>query len=52
MSLPYFLSDDPTSGIIEGPEAKHAQVKRIQPGERIMLFLSLIHISDPTRQVR
>ncbi|OFL94464.1 16S rRNA (uracil(1498)-N(3))-methyltransferase [Corynebacterium sp. HMSC055D05] len=38
MSLPYFLSDDPTSGIIEGPEAKHAHVKRIQPGERIMLF--------------
>ena len=33
MSLPYFLSDDPTSGIIEGPEAKHAHVK-----------LSLIHI--------
>lgn len=37
MSLPYFLSDDPTSGTLEGPEAKHANVKRIQPGERIML---------------
>ena len=37
MSLPYFLSDDPTSGILTGPEAKHANVKRIQPGERIML---------------
>lgn len=37
MSLPYFLSDDPTSGTLEGPEAKHAHVKRIQPGERIML---------------
>lgn len=37
MSLPYFLSDDPTSGILTGPEAKHANVKRIQSGERIML---------------
>ena len=37
MSLPYFLSDDPTSGTLEGAEAKHANVKRIQPGERIML---------------
>lgn len=37
MSLPYFLSDDPTSGILTGAEAKHANVKRIQPGERIML---------------
>ena len=37
MSLPYFLSDDPTSGTLEGAEAKHANVKRIKPGERIML---------------
>ena len=37
MSLPYFLSDDPTSGILTGAEVKHANVKRIQPGERIML---------------
>ena len=37
MSLPYFLSDDPASGILTGPEAKHANVKRIQPGERIVL---------------
>ncbi|OHR21051.1 16S rRNA (uracil(1498)-N(3))-methyltransferase [Corynebacterium sp. HMSC034A01] len=37
MSLPYFLSDDPAAGTLTGAEAKHAHVKRIQPGERIML---------------
>ena len=37
MSLPYFLTPDPRAGILEGAEAKHAHVKRIQPGERIML---------------
>ncbi len=38
MSLPYFLTPDPASGVLEGDEAKHAQVKRIQPGEHIMLI--------------
>ncbi|OEY04263.1 16S rRNA (uracil(1498)-N(3))-methyltransferase [Corynebacterium sp. Marseille-P4321] len=38
MSLPYFLAEDPSSGVLEGPEAKHASVKRIAPGERIMLI--------------
>lgn len=38
MSLPYFLAEDPRSGVLEGPEAKHASVKRIAPGERIMLI--------------
>ena len=37
MSLPYFLADDPASGVLTGAEAKHAHVKRIEPGERIML---------------
>mgnify|MGYP001757804001 CR=1 FL=1 len=45
MSLPYFLTDDPAAGVLTGAEAKHAHVKRIAPGERIMLIdLSLIHI--------
>lgn len=38
MSLPYFLTDDPAAGTLTGAEAKHAQVKRIQPGEHIMLI--------------
>lgn len=38
MSLPYFLTDDPASGTLTGAEAKHAHVKRIQPGEHIMLI--------------
>ena len=38
MSLPYFLADDPASGGLTGAEAKHAHVKRINPGERIMLI--------------
>ena len=38
MSLPYFLTDDPAAGALTGAEAKHAHVKRIQPGERIMLI--------------
>lgn len=38
MSLPYFLSDDPASGVLTGAEAKHAHVKRIEPGEHIMLI--------------
>ena len=38
MSLPYFLTDDPAVGTLTGAEAKHAHVKRIQPGERIMLI--------------
>ena len=38
MSLPYFLSDDPAAGTLTGAEAKHAHVKRIQPGEHIMLI--------------
>ena len=38
MSLPYFLTDDPAAGVLTGAEAKHAHVKRIAPGERIMLI--------------
>lgn len=38
MSLPYFFSPDPAAGVLEGAEAKHAHVKRIAPGERIMLI--------------
>ena len=38
MSLPYFLTDDPAAGVLTGAEAKHAHVKRIQPGEHIMLI--------------
>ena len=38
MSLPYFFTDDPAAGTLTGAEAKHAHVKRIQPGERIMLI--------------
>lgn len=38
MSLPYFLTPDPASGVLEGDEAKHAHVKRITPGEHIMLI--------------
>nr|WP_256478001.1 16S rRNA (uracil(1498)-N(3))-methyltransferase [Corynebacterium stercoris] len=35
--MPYFLTPDPLSGVLTGPEAAHAHVKRIAPGERIML---------------
>lgn len=38
MSLPYFFTEDPAAGVLTGAEAKHAHVKRIQPGERIMLI--------------
>ena len=38
MSLPYFFTDDPAAGTLTGAEAKHAHVKRIAPGERIMLI--------------
>ena len=38
MSLPYFLTDDPAAGTLTGAEANHAHVKRIQPGEHIMLI--------------
>ena len=38
MSLPYFLADDLASGVLTGAEAKHAHVKRIEPGEHIMLI--------------
>lgn len=38
MSLPYFFTDDPAAGTLTGAEAKHAHVKRIEPGERIMLI--------------
>lgn len=37
MSLAYFLSPDPLSGRLTGAEAQHAHVKRIAPGERIVL---------------
>lgn len=37
MSLPYFLSPDPASGVLTGSEAKHAHVKRIEVGEHIVL---------------
>lgn len=38
MSLPYFFTEDPAAGVLTGAEAKHAHVKRIAPGERIMLI--------------
>ena len=38
MSLPYFFTEDPAAGVLTGAEAKHAHVKRIQPGEHIMLI--------------
>lgn len=38
MSLPYFFTDHPAAGVLTGAEAKHAHVKRIQPGEHIMLI--------------
>lgn len=39
MSLPYFLSDDPQSGRLDGPEGRHAvTVKRVAEGEHIMLI--------------
>ena len=38
MSLPYFLTEDPAAGVLTGAEAKHAHVKRIAPGEHIMLI--------------
>lgn len=37
MSLPYFVSPDPRAGVLEGAEAQHAHVKRIEVGERIVL---------------
>ncbi|AWB84468.1 16S rRNA (uracil(1498)-N(3))-methyltransferase [Corynebacterium liangguodongii] len=38
MSLPYFLSPDPASGVLDGAEGRHAvTVKRIAPGETIAL---------------
>jgi len=38
MSLPYFLTPDPASGRLDGPEGRHAvTVRRIAPGEHIML---------------
>ncbi|GAB3081997.1 16S rRNA (uracil(1498)-N(3))-methyltransferase [Corynebacterium aquatimens] len=38
MSLPYFITNNPTSGELTGREGRHAvTVKRIQPGEYIML---------------
>ncbi|MDK8794153.1 16S rRNA (uracil(1498)-N(3))-methyltransferase [Corynebacterium sp. MSK041] len=39
MSLPYFITEDPLSGRLSGPEGRHAvTVKRIQPGEHVMLI--------------
>lgn len=38
MSLPYFFTEEPAAGVLTGAEAKHAHVKRIQPGEHIMLI--------------
>ncbi|WP_342318214.1 16S rRNA (uracil(1498)-N(3))-methyltransferase [Corynebacterium mayonis] len=38
MSLPYFLTDSPSDGVLSGAEGRHAvTVKRIGVGERIML---------------
>ena len=37
MSLPFFVCDDPRAGVLVGPEAQHAHVKRIAVGEQIML---------------
>ena len=39
------------SGLEEsaGEELKRLGAKRVQPGRRGIIFLSLIHISEPTR---
>lgn len=38
MSLPFFVCPDPSTGVLDGPEGRHAvTVKRIAPGERIAL---------------
>lgn len=38
MSLAYFLTPDPLGGTLTGPEAAHAHVKRVAPGEHIVLI--------------
>ena len=37
MSLPLFITDNPRAGVLVGPEAQHAHVKRIAVGKQIML---------------
>ena len=43
MSLPYFYASRPDDGVLTGAEAKHAHVKRINPGDRIMLVDGVGH---------
>lgn len=46
MSLPYFYAPRPADGVLDGAEAKHAHVKRIAPGEHIMLVDGAGHAAE------
>lgn len=46
MSVPYFLTPNPASGTLDGDEAQHAFVKRIEPGERIALTDGVGTVAD------
>lgn len=48
MSLPYFYAPQPADGVLTGAEAKHANVKRIAPGDRIMLVDGTGHTAEVT----
>lgn len=48
MSLPYFYASRPDDGVLTGAEAKHAHVKRINPGNRIMLVDGVGHTAEVT----
>lgn len=48
MSLPYFYAPRPAEGVLTGAEAKHAHVKRISQGDRIMLVDGSGHAAEVT----
>lgn len=48
MSLPYFYAPRPAEGVLTGAEAKHAHVKRISQGDRIMLVDGAGHAAEVT----
>lgn len=48
MSLPYFYAPRPAEGVLTGAEAKHAHVKRISHGDRIMLVDGAGHAAEVT----
>lgn len=48
MSLPYFYAPRPGEGVLTGAEAKHAHVKRISQGDRIMLVDGAGHAAEVT----